>query len=74
MLSNQLLDDLHKLSRTEKLRIVQILVNELASEEEFPIPGVEYPIYTPFGNEAAAQVLFEALKAAEAADAKTDKG
>jgi len=27
------------------------------------IPGAEYPIYTPVGNEAAAHVLMETLKA-----------
>ncbi len=31
--------------------------------EALLIPGVEYPIYTPFGGEEAAQVLNEALKA-----------
>jgi len=30
------------------------------------VPGLEYPIYTPFGNEAAAQVLLDALKAHQA--------
>ena len=30
-------------------------------------PNVEYPIYTPIGNEAAAQVLLDALKAHQAA-------
>ena len=33
MLSGQLLSELTKLNRTEKLRIVQLLVNELALEE-----------------------------------------
>jgi hypothetical protein len=38
-----------------------------ASESIAPlIPGAEYPVYTPYGNEAAAKVLYEALKAAEA--------
>lgn len=34
--------------------------------ESLIVPGVEYPIYTPFGNEAAAQVLLETLKAHQA--------
>ena len=29
-------------------------------------PGVEYPLYTPYGNEAAAQGLLDALHAASA--------
>ena len=73
MLSDQLLSELHKLTRADKLRVVQALVNDLAVEEEtFFEPGVEYPIYTPYGNEAAASILFEALKDAEAADRKKE--
>ena len=73
MLSEQLLNELHKLTRADKLRIVQALVNDLAVEEQiFFEPGVEYPIYTPYGNEAAAAVLFEALKDAENADRKKE--
>ncbi|MHB8625038.1 MAG: hypothetical protein ACYDBJ_07390 [Aggregatilineales bacterium] len=34
--------------------------------ESLIVPGAEYPIYTPFGNEAAAQVLLETLKAHQA--------
>ena len=30
--------------------------------ESLIVPGLEYPIYTPFGNEAAAQVLLDTLK------------
>jgi hypothetical protein len=37
------------------------------------VPGVEYPIYTPFGNEAASQVLLEALKAVGWNYSRTDK-
>jgi hypothetical protein len=29
-------------------------------------PGVEYPLYTPYGNEAAAQELLDALHTASA--------
>jgi hypothetical protein len=69
MLSKELLNQLQELSPVEKLRVVQLLVNELAvAEEERFSSGVEYPIYTPLGNEAAAQILLEELKAAEAAD------
>jgi hypothetical protein len=62
MLSNELLAELHRLNRTEKLRVVQLLVNELAAEEtSFLTEGVEYPIYTPYGNEGAAKVLLDLL-------------
>lgn len=68
---DQLLDELHKLNRVDKLRVVQSLVNELAAEETANFnSGVEYPIYTPYGNEAAAAVLSEALKDEQATDRK----
>jgi hypothetical protein len=34
--------------------------------ESLIVPNVEYPLYTPFGNEAAAQVLLDTLKAHQA--------
>jgi hypothetical protein len=67
MVTKELLDELHKLDRTEKLRVVQLLVNELATQEA-PLPLLEgtYPVYTPLGSEAAADVLYGMLQAAEA--------
>ena len=63
MLSNELLNQLHELNRVEKLRVVQLLVNELAVEEEVLLtPGMEYPIYTPLGNETAAQILSDVIR------------
>ncbi len=38
--------------------------------ESLIISGVEYPIYTPVGNEAAAQVLLDALKEHQAKKAQ----
>ena len=35
--------------------------------------GVEYPIFTPFGNEALAAQMLELLKEAEEADRKSDQ-
>lgn len=68
MLSKELLSELVQLNRAEKLQVVQLLVNKLAEEEVVFQSGVEYPIYTPPGNEAAAQVLWEVLQAAKASD------
>ncbi len=34
--------------------------------ESLLVPGAEYPIYTPLGNEGAAQVLMGVLKAHQA--------
>ena len=61
MLSEKLLSELHRLNRAEKLRVIQVLANELAQEEALLAPGVEYPIYTPYGNEEAAQTLLKML-------------
>lgn len=62
MLTDELLAELHRLDRTEKLRVVQLLVNELAAEATSSVAaGVEYPIYTPYGNEGAAKVLLDLL-------------
>jgi hypothetical protein len=64
MLSQSLIHDLRNLNRVDKLRAVQVLVTELALEEEtLLIPGGTYEILTPFGNEAAAQVLQNVLEA-----------
>ena len=51
MLNEQLLTELHKLDRTQKLRVVQLLVKDLASDEAllaeaFP-PGAVYDLPSP---------------------------
>ena len=62
----QIIIELRKLNRADKLRAMQVLVTELSAEEEaWLIPGAIYELVTPYGNEAAAQVLYEALQAAE---------
>ena len=38
-----------------------------SDETTMLMPGATYPLYTPYGNEAAAQDLLNALRAAEAA-------
>ncbi len=69
----QLIHELRKLSRADKLRAMQVLVTELSAEEEaWLIPGAAYEIVTPYGNETAAQVLYDVLQAAEAADNKAE--
>ena len=62
MLTSELLAEVHRLNRVEKLRLVQLLVNQLAAEEASLVAeAVEYPIYTPYGNENAAAVLLDLL-------------
>jgi hypothetical protein len=61
--------ELTRLSRVDKLRMMQHLANVLAAEEEQLLdPNKEYPIFTPLGNEEAAKVLLDVLRNAEAAD------
>lgn len=60
----QLIHELHKLNRADKLRAIQVLAADLSAEEEAWLnPGAVYEIFTPYGNEAAAQVLYEVLQA-----------
>jgi hypothetical protein len=64
MLSKDLIHELRKLNRADKVRAMQVLVAELAVEEDaILMPGAAYDLVTPYGNEAAAQVLFEVLEA-----------
>ena len=61
MLNEQLLTELHKLDRTQKLRVVQLLVNDLASDEAlldetFP-PGTVYDLPSPHDAFGAAQQM-----------------
>jgi hypothetical protein len=73
MLSDALVRELRKLNRADKLRAMQVLVIELSAEEEaWLIPGATYEIVTPYGNEAAAQVLSDMLETAKAADKKAE--
>lgn len=66
---DQVFAELSKLSRVDKLRAMQFLANELAAAEEALLSSqVEYHIYTPLGNETAAQTLWNVLQEAEAAD------
>ena len=69
MLSEYLIEELRKLNRTDKLRAMQVLVTELAVEEDsLLMPGATYELLTPYGNEAAAQVLAEFLEASKKED------
>jgi hypothetical protein len=66
MLSDRLLTELRKLSGAEKLRVVQILVNELAAASNTTIeslmkPGAEYEIWSPYDSYEAAQQLQDIL-------------
>ena len=66
MISHELWTELHKLNRVEKLRVVQMLVNDLANDATLLFqPDVEYPVYTPYSNDAAAEILYKVLTDSE---------
>lgn len=59
----QIIPELKKLNHTDKLVAMQVLITELVTEEsQILIPNATYEIYTPYGNEEAAQILYEALQ------------
>jgi hypothetical protein len=63
---DQILVELTKLNRAEKLKAMQVLVTALTVEEESGlIPGASYELITPYGNESAAQILYNVLQAAD---------
>jgi hypothetical protein len=56
------------LPRAEKLRLVQLLVVDLAREEGVPLVevGTPYPVWTPYHAHDAAAVMLQALDAERA--------
>lgn len=62
-ISRNLLDELRQLGRTEKLKVVQILINELAAEEEvFLTAEAQYDVWSPYDAAEAASTLLGMLK------------
>jgi len=67
----ELLPAIHALPRADKLRLMQVLVSEIASEEAVAIPTTDilHPIWTPYDAYDAAATLLQALDADKAARA-----
>lgn len=58
----QILPELRKLKRGEKLFVMQFLVSELVQEEnELIQPGVAYPVWSPYDAYDAAAKMLKAL-------------
>ena len=55
----ELLSTLQTLSRADKLKVMQFLVQELAAEEEALLlqPGATYSVCSPYNSHDAAQKL-----------------
>ena len=67
VMTGELLAELRRLDRAEKLRVVQFLVNELVVEEAtLPLSDGSLLKYEMWSNGAAANVLYEMLQQAEA--------
>ncbi len=60
----ELFPTLRNLSRAEKLRVMQFLVQELAAEEEALLlqPGATYHVWSPYNSHNAAQKLAALLE------------
>jgi hypothetical protein len=62
MISNELMDELQNLSRADKLRVVQMLVNDLATDETALLMAhTEYEIWSPYDSASAAKALMQML-------------
>ena len=62
MVPNELLSELQKLNRADKLRVVQFLVDALAVEEETLLAsGMQYEVWSPYDAPCAAQTLLAML-------------
>ena len=60
----ELFPDIKMLARADKLRLLRILVVDLAEEEGIPLHSVEaeYPIWTPLNAFDAADTLLRMLQ------------
>ena len=63
MIPANLISDLRKLDRGDKLRVMEFLVLELTKEEGALLKaGAEYPIWSPLNQQEAAQAMLDLLK------------
>jgi len=67
----ELLPSIHALPRADKLRLMQVLVAEIANEEAIALspPDMSHSIWTPYDAYDAAATLLQVLEESQAADA-----
>ncbi len=64
MSTEELFDELRRLNRADKLRAMQVLIMELASEEDaLLMAGAAYEVWSPYAATEAAQTLLDMLEA-----------
>lgn len=69
MISSHLISTLKDLNRSDKFYIMQLLISELAQQETDLIkPEQAYPVWSPYGADAAADTMLKVLQAAKAQD------
>lgn len=69
MVSAELLTTLHRLSRADKLYIMQVLISELAQQEADLIkPDQSYPVWSPYDAFEAADTMLKVLQEAKTQD------
>lgn len=61
MISDHLIDELRQLNRMEKLRVIQLLVNQIAAEETI-LTDTEYEVWSPYDAPGAAAILMDMLE------------
>ena len=62
MTLTEIISSIQNLNRSEKIYLLQIIVNQLAQEETNLIkPNEEYPIYSPLNAFEAGDTLFKLL-------------
>jgi hypothetical protein len=61
MISEHLIKELRQLNRVEKLRVIQMLVNQI-TEEETILTGTEYEVWSPYDAPGAAAILMDMLE------------
>lgn len=62
MTAEEVFIELRKLNRADKIRAIQVLASELASEEDLLLtPGARYDIWSPYDAPAAAEALLAML-------------
>lgn len=62
MVSTQLMEELSKLPRADKLRVMQVLLTQISQEEELFVPGATYEMSSFYNCSEAATQLQEFLE------------
>ena len=61
MISDELLEELHKLNRADKLRVIQLLAGDLVTEEAHFASGATYEVWSPYDAPEAAETLLKMI-------------